>query len=273
MLVEKVTTRLARGRNLIAGGLRTFGCTSNGNGDRESRRARFYVGKAETQGHSNSRLHGVHVFQCTVSVKKEKRRFCSFAFSKCCEVFCSKHGVFFFWWFRNRTNWPCRFCSYPFWIHFFASILVFFLHCLLQFAVMFSYCLIRNLSRSHLHLVSLPSFFSSFLVGVFHLLFSFPFSFALGIPLSSILLPCMFCWASQRYGCDFSCYCKSCDRNSGCFLLLFDIDLHPLLGADEGSGNVILYNICVVGIWACVWLLLLLFKLLLSFWVRHLYSI
>jgi hypothetical protein len=65
MLVEKVTTRLARGRNLIAGGLRTFGCTSNGNGDRESRRARFYVGKAETQGHSNSRLHGVHVFQCT----------------------------------------------------------------------------------------------------------------------------------------------------------------------------------------------------------------
>ncbi|CAK9877810.1 unnamed protein product [Sphagnum jensenii] len=33
--------------------------------DRESRRARFYVGKAETQGHSNSRLHGVHVFQCT----------------------------------------------------------------------------------------------------------------------------------------------------------------------------------------------------------------
>ncbi len=95
MLVDKVTTRLACGRNLIAGGLRRFGCTSNGNGDRESRRARFYVGKAETQGHSNSRLHGVHVFQCTVSVKKEKRRFCSFAFSKCCEVFCSKHGVSF----------------------------------------------------------------------------------------------------------------------------------------------------------------------------------
>jgi hypothetical protein len=96
----------------------------------------------------------------------------------------------------------------------------------------------------------------------------------LGIPLSSIFLPCMFCWASHRYGCDFSCYCKSCDRNSGCFLLVFDSDLHPRPGANEGSGNVILYNIGVVGIWACVWLLLLLlFKLLLSFWVHHLCSI
>jgi hypothetical protein len=95
----------------------------------------------------------------------------------------------------------------------------------------------------------------------------------LGIPLSFMFLACMFCWASQRYGSDFSCYCKSCDRNSGCFLLVFDIDLHPRLGGDEGSGNVILYKICVVGIWACVWLLLLLFKLLLSFWVHHLCSI
>jgi len=129
MLVEKVTTRLARGRNLIAGGLRTFGCTSNGNGDRESRRARFYVGKAETQGHSNSRLHGVHVFQCTVSVKKEKRRFCSFAFSKCCEVFSSKHGVFFFGDFETEPIGHVAFVHthfeftslLPFWCSFFTA--------------------------------------------------------------------------------------------------------------------------------------------------------
>jgi hypothetical protein len=34
----------------------------------------------------------------------------------------------------------------------------------------------------------------------------------------------------------------------GVFLLVFDVDLHLLLGADEGSGNVILHNIGVVGI-------------------------
>ncbi len=170
-----MTTRLARGRNLIAGGLRRFGCTSNGNGDRESRRARFYVGKAETQGHSNSRLHGVHVFQCTVSVKKEKRRLCSFAFSKCCEVFCSKHGVFFFLVSSKQNQLPMSLLFIPILNSLLCFHLVVFLHCLPQFAVMFSYFLIRKLSESHLHLVSLPSFFSSFLVGVFHLLFPFLF--------------------------------------------------------------------------------------------------
>lgn len=272
MLVEKVTTRLARGRNLIAGGLRRFGCTSNGNGDRESRRARFYVGKAETQGHSNSRLHGVHVFQCTVSVKKEKRRFCSFAFSKCCEVFCSKHGVFFL--VVSKQN---QLAMSLLFIPILNSLLCF------HFGVLSSLppavcCYVLILFDQKPLKVPSPSCFSPFFFFLsscrgFSFTFSFPFSFALGIPLSSIFLPCMFCWASQRYGCDFSCYCKSCDRNSGCFLLVFYIDLHPLLGADEGSGNVILYNSCVVGIWARVWLLLLLFKLLLSFWVRHLCSI
>jgi hypothetical protein len=46
-----------------------------------------------------------------------------------------------------------------------------------------------------------------------------------------------FCWASQHHGWVF-CYCQSCDRNSEHWLM-FDIDLHPLLGADEVSGDLI----------------------------------
>jgi hypothetical protein len=244
MLVEKVTTRLASGRNLIASGLRRFGCTSNGNGDRESRRARFYVGKAETEGHSNSRLHGVHVFQCTVSVKKERRRFCSFAFSKCCEVFSSKHGVFFFGMISKQNQLAMSLLFIPILNSLLCFHLVFFLHCLLQFAVMFSYCLTRNLSRSHLHLVSLPSFFSSFLVGVFHLLFLLLWVF--------LFLPSFFHVCSVELASVmaviFPVTASLVTGTQDVFLLVFDIDLHLLLGADEGSGNVILHNIGVVGI-------------------------
>ncbi len=57
---------------------------------------------------------------------------------------------------------------------------------------------------------------------------------------------------------EFYHYCQSCDRNS-IHWLMFDINCHQLLAADEVIGNVVVH-----GSWTCIWLLLL-FKLCLSF--------
>jgi hypothetical protein len=65
---------------------------------------------------------------------------------------------------------------------------------------------------------------------------------------------------------EFYHYCQSCDRNS-IHWLMFDINFHQLLAADEVIGNVV-----ICGSWTCIWLLLL-FKLCLSFILLSFWSL
>lgn len=60
MLVET----LGRVRAAVSG-LRSYGCSARGK--HELKRARYFVGQAEVEGSSPRMLHGVHVFQCSVS--------------------------------------------------------------------------------------------------------------------------------------------------------------------------------------------------------------
>jgi hypothetical protein len=90
---------------------------------------------------------------------------------------------------------------------------------LLKFSVLFLSLLIICCLGSSLFYFSCCCFFVFFFF-FGYLIFTFSFRF---------------CWASQHHGWVF-CHCQSCDRNSEHWLM-FDIDLHPLLGADEVSGD------------------------------------
>jgi hypothetical protein len=59
------------------------------------------------------------------------------------------------------------------------------------------------------------------------------FTFFLGFLILSFSF--RFCWAGIMV--HFSHYCQPCDRSS-MFWFMFDINLHPLLGTDEVSGDI-----------------------------------
>ncbi len=99
--------------------------------------------------------------------------------------------------------------------------------------------LLSKLSIVSLSLLPLIFWGSAFLVFFF---FSLCSSFFLGVLVFSLSF--MFCWASQYHGWlaqqnikEFPHYCESSERNSVC-RLMFDLNIHRLLGADDISGAV-----------------------------------